>query len=225
MSSTIIAAAGRHARHLSVSMSCRALGTCTSQAAVASGIPSTGAYTHNTHFTRSSTSFITLAAATSFAATYSLSSVADNNTVSCEEASGPADAVGENDDILVVQDGMDAGTETSLPDTTPGAGPADVEEDDDDDPSKDEETSCSICLINRQGPCRKHWLKFERCMKEHSAEKEKAKAEAENNAAESVISNEIIEDDTIITEQDDNEKHWDDFMLKSIQPGEDDDGK
>jgi hypothetical protein len=32
--------------------------------------------------------------------------------------------------------------------------------------------TCSICLINRQGPCRKYWLKFERCMKEHGREKE-----------------------------------------------------
>lgn len=32
---------------------------------------------------------------------------------------------------------------------------------------EDEPTSCTICLINRQGPCRPVWRKFERCMKDN----------------------------------------------------------
>ena len=32
---------------------------------------------------------------------------------------------------------------------------------------EDEPTSCVICLINRQGPCRSVWRKFERCMKDN----------------------------------------------------------
>ncbi len=31
---------------------------------------------------------------------------------------------------------------------------------------EDEPTTCSICLINRQGPCRSSWKKFERCIKQ-----------------------------------------------------------
>uniref|UniRef100_A0A7S3VE73 GCK domain-containing protein n=1 Tax=Chaetoceros debilis TaxID=122233 RepID=A0A7S3VE73_9STRA len=37
------------------------------------------------------------------------------------------------------------------------------------DVDEDEPTTCTICLINRQGPCRPYWRKFERCMKENSA--------------------------------------------------------
>ena len=32
-------------------------------------------------------------------------------------------------------------------------------------PQEDEPTTCSICLINRQGPCRNHWRWFEKCLK------------------------------------------------------------
>ena len=35
-------------------------------------------------------------------------------------------------------------------------------------PEDDEPTTCTICLINRQGPCRPMWRKFERCMKDNS---------------------------------------------------------
>ncbi len=35
-------------------------------------------------------------------------------------------------------------------------------------PEQDEPTSCTICLINRQGPCRPFWRKFEKCMKDNS---------------------------------------------------------
>lgn len=34
-------------------------------------------------------------------------------------------------------------------------------------PEEDEPTSCQICKINRQGPCRPMWRKFERCMKDN----------------------------------------------------------
>eukprot|EP00555_Chaetoceros_dichaeta_P013599 CAMPEP_0198260370 /NCGR_PEP_ID=MMETSP1447-20131203/9365_1 /TAXON_ID=420782 /ORGANISM="Chaetoceros dichaeta, Strain CCMP1751" /LENGTH=521 /DNA_ID=CAMNT_0043948017 /DNA_START=130 /DNA_END=1695 /DNA_ORIENTATION=+ len=40
--------------------------------------------------------------------------------------------------------------------------------DDDDVDDDEDETHCTICLINRQGPCRLPWRKFERCMKDHS---------------------------------------------------------
>ena len=43
---------------------------------------------------------------------------------------------------------------------------------DDDDDDEDEPTSCTICLINRQGPCRPKWRKFERCMKKNSSEED-----------------------------------------------------
>lgn len=34
-------------------------------------------------------------------------------------------------------------------------------------PEEDEPTHCSICRVNRQGPCRPLWRKFERCMKDN----------------------------------------------------------
>ena len=39
-------------------------------------------------------------------------------------------------------------------------------------PDEDEPTGCTICLINRKGPCRPLWRRFERCMKDHEEEKE-----------------------------------------------------
>ena len=42
-------------------------------------------------------------------------------------------------------------------------------------PEEDEPTSCTICLINRRGPCRLPWRKFERCMKDHGREEEDSK--------------------------------------------------
>ena len=38
-------------------------------------------------------------------------------------------------------------------------------------PDEDEPTTCSICLINRQGPCRDPWRRFERCIKRNSHHK------------------------------------------------------
>ena len=38
----------------------------------------------------------------------------------------------------------------------------------DDLPPEDEPTHCTICMINRLGPCRPHWRKFEHCMKDNS---------------------------------------------------------
>ncbi|KAK1749199.1 hypothetical protein QTG54_001138 [Skeletonema marinoi] len=227
MSSAIIAAAARHARNLPASLGCRALGSSASTAAsqvVGASVTSSGAY--NAHNTRNnSTSLLTLAAATSLAAAYSILSI-DNNIAYCEATTGPADVMEESDDFVIVEDGMDAGvadSDTSSPDSPTDAGPADAEEDDEEDPSNDEETSCSICLINRQGPCRKYWLQFERCMKEHSAEKEKTIAEADSKEAEEAAKKEEEDDDTELTEQAQIEREWDAFMEKSIRPGEDDD--
>jgi hypothetical protein len=93
----------------------------------------------------------------------------------CEEP-GPADETEDSlDGTVVVQDMIDAGSENpiSKPSTGETADEEESEEEEDDDPTNDEETTCSICLINRQGPCRKYWLKFERCMKDHSADKER----------------------------------------------------
>lgn len=220
MSSVILAAAvARHARHLPASLVCRALGSTVPQAAASGASITTLSKSHNT---RNSTSLLKLAAASSLVAAYSISD--DNKIAFCESTTGPADVMEDSDDIVVVEDGMDAGViDASSPESPTDAGPADVEEDDEDDPSNDEETSCSICLINRQGPCRKYWLKFERCMKEHSAEKEKATAEAESKTAEEAQSEEESKDDAILTEQEQIEREWDAFMEKSIQPGEDDD--
>lgn len=220
MSSAILAAAvARHARHLPASLVCRALGSTVPQASASGASITTLSKSQNT---RNSTSLLKLAAASSLVAAYSISD--DNKIAFCEATTGPADVMEDSDDIVVVEDGMDAGAiDASSPESPTDAGPADVEEDDEDDPSNDEETSCSICLINRQGPCRKYWLKFERCMKEHSAEKENATAEAESKTAEEAQSEEESKDDAILTEQEQIEREWDAFMEKSIQPGEDDD--
>lgn len=38
-------------------------------------------------------------------------------------------------------------------------------------PEEDEPTDCSMCNTFRQGPCRPHWRKLERCFKDHEKEK------------------------------------------------------
>lgn len=47
-------------------------------------------------------------------------------------------------------------------------------------PEVDEPTHCSICKINRQGPCRNPWRWFEKCMKETSSENETEEKEMVN---------------------------------------------
>mmetsp|Transcript_31591 Transcript_31591/g.60320 ORF Transcript_31591/g.60320 Transcript_31591/m.60320 type:complete len:257 (+) Transcript_31591:104-874(+) len=153
------------------------------------------------------------------------------------------DCITNNNFLMMVRGG---GGGEDADDTTT----TDDDDDDDDDPSKDEDTSCSICLINRQGPCRKYWLKFERCMKEHGAEKEKdqrqqqraaAEEDDEDDKKESTAEEEAgsegdedgeDEDREEGKEADDGEEggekvsmeeEWDAFMLKTIRPGEDDD--
>lgn len=198
-----------------------------------------------------------LVATTAFTA-----SLASSQTTSCESSSQdgkkiqPTTAVGladeseeDNGTNVIVQDGMDTGSE--IPKLPPsissqleeaelledeegnighiGDFNGNVEEEDDDDDSKDEDTTCSICLINRQGPCRRYWLKFERCMKEHSKMKERAERDKTKESAAVGVGSGDGEaggegkDDDAEWEQSPMEEEWDNFMMKSIQPGEDDD--
>jgi len=177
----------------------------------------------------------------------------------------------DNSSNSIIQDGMDAGSEipikspkldnlstaeeddddsedtnTTNNNTNDGADTTNnnnnnEEEEEGDDPSKDEETSCSICLINRQGPCRKQWLKFEKCMKEHGAEqdrvdkarkeKDASKASEELDGSAGGDSGDGGVDDSIenngevkqSVSKEEMEGDWDDFMVKSTKPGEDDD--
>ena len=175
---------------------------------------------YGTYNTNNPTALLSVAAITSLAAAASVSS----SSTFCDTATGPADEREENDEVVVVTDGMDASSDASqLNITSADTGPAEAEEDDEDDPSNDEETTCSICLINRQGPCRKYWLKFERCMKEHSTEQENAKAKTARAEEDDGTNEETSDDNTELTEQDRIENEWDAFMEKSTKPGEDDD--
>jgi len=146
-----------------------------------------------------------------------------------------------------VDDSEDTNTANTADNTNNGADTTNNnndnnEEEDEDDPSKDEQTSCSICLINRQGPCRKQWLKFEKCMKEHGAEQDREKARKEKDASKvseeldgsaggdsrdsGVDINDSIEEDGEVKQlvsKEEMEGEWDDFMVKSTKPGEDDD--
>ena len=122
--------------------------------------------------------------------------------MSCEQP-GPADETEDpSNGNIIIQDGIDAGYEN--PTSNSSTDEVAIEEDDDDDPSNDEETTCSICLINRQGPCRKYWLKFERCMKDHSAEKDKKEKEKKNIA----LVKEVEGKEPTLEEE------WDGFMEK-----------
>eukprot|EP00571_Detonula_confervacea_P001854 CAMPEP_0172317480 /NCGR_PEP_ID=MMETSP1058-20130122/31761_1 /TAXON_ID=83371 /ORGANISM="Detonula confervacea, Strain CCMP 353" /LENGTH=279 /DNA_ID=CAMNT_0013032055 /DNA_START=38 /DNA_END=873 /DNA_ORIENTATION=+ len=149
-----------------------------------------------------------LAVATGYTLASSPSASCESTENNGQSAAGLADESEEDANGTVtniaIRDGMDAGSsesspKSSLADNNGSVGPADADEDngnasknnnddDDDDASNDEDTTCSICLINRQGPCRKYWLKFERCMKEHGAEKDRVErkkataAEAESAA-------------------------------------------
>ncbi|KAL7461509.1 hypothetical protein ACHAXS_001926 [Conticribra weissflogii] len=151
---------------------------------------------------------------------------------------GPADETEDAHDDdggnEIVRDGMDAGGKPKESSRDPIVGAAEADEyDDDDDPSKDEETSCSICLINRQGPCRKYWVKFERCMKDHGVEKERRRREKEEQEDEATASaNAKAESEAEGKEEghaiaavsmESLQAEWDDFMEKSTRPGEEDD--
>ena len=46
---------------------------------------------------------------------------------------------------------------------------------------QDEETTCVICLVNRQGPCRDYWRKFERCLKDHPMTKDEQDGEKDES--------------------------------------------
>ena len=226
------AAVARHARFLQ-QLSCggRAFASVSSSSATAisSSTQLGGASfqssrtSYGTYNTNNPTALLSVAAATSLAAAVSISSSIASSS-SCDTATGPADEREENDEVVVVTDGMDASSDASqLNIASADTGPAEADEDDEDDPSNDEETTCSICLINRQGPCRKYWLKFERCMKEHSAEQEKSKAKTAKAEEANGINKEISDDKTELTEQEEIENEWDAFMEKSTKPGEDDD--
>ncbi|KAL3799025.1 hypothetical protein HJC23_005164 [Cyclotella cryptica] len=121
---------------------------------------------------------------------------------------------------------MDAGSETPHPHSLLSSNES-AAEDEDDDPANDEETTCSICLINRQGPCRRYWLKFERCMKDHSAEKERRELERkrkEEEEEEEKVEEEMNVKEERASENGNNEmsmeEEWDRFMEKSVMPGE-----
>ena len=229
MSSIVVSAVARHARFLQqLSFGGRAFASVPSSSATAissstqlGGASAQSSRTsYGTYNTNNQTALLSVAAATSLAAAISISS---SSSTSCDTATGPADEREENDEVVVVTDGMDASSDASqLNIASADTGPAEAEEDDEDDPSNDEETTCSICLINRQGPCRKYWLKFERCMKEHSAEQEKAKAKTVSAEEDGGTNNESSDDNTELTEQDRIENEWDAFMEKSTKPGEDD---
>jgi hypothetical protein len=45
---------------------------------------------------------------------------------------------------------------------------------------EDERTTCQLCLVNRQGPCRPYWRKMEACLKDHS--EKQAKGEEHSSA-------------------------------------------
>lgn len=231
MSAIIMSAVGRHARFLQ-QLSCggrafASVSSSSSASAISSPTQLGGASvqssraSYGTCNTNNPTALLSVAAVTSLAAAVSISS---SISTSCETTTGPADEREEKDEVVVVTDGMDASSGASqLNIASADTGPAEAEEDDEDDPSNDEETTCSICLINRQGPCRKYWLKFERCMKEHSAEQEKSKAKTARAEEDDGTNKEISDDNTELTKQEEVENEWDAFMEKSTKPGEDDD--
>ena len=45
-------------------------------------------------------------------------------------------------------------------------------------PEEEEETTCSICQINRQGPCRNPWRRFEKCIKSNPLQEEDQEPDA-----------------------------------------------
>lgn len=52
-------------------------------------------------------------------------------------------------------------------------------------PEEDEPTTCVICLINRQGPCRPLWRKFERCMKDNPSSDDDTDGDENSNSSSS----------------------------------------
>jgi len=175
-------------------------------------------------------------------------------TARCESSSNDELSVGEDDDNNGEDDGGDdiVGSPISSSDAAPtsSSGPVVNEANGDDYDNdgmvdEDEETTCSICLINRQGPCRNYWLKFEKCMKEHGREMEKDKNNNNNQESDDGGSNvkvaiggesNTMEEDNDDGQNDDDDENivelpsratleaeWDTFMIKSTRPGDDDD--
>ena len=174
---------------LSGSRSSSLLSNFTANYATPSPAVSRTSSSHRIQYGRHTASIITILTSVVLATSYTLS------IGSCESP-GPADETEDSNDIII-HDGFDAGSENPI------STPSTDEVAEEDDPDNDEETTCSICLINRQGPCRRHWLKFERCMKDHSAEKERKENEREAN---SVVKEETKEPTL--------EEEWDGFMEK-----------
>lgn len=84
----------------------------------------------------------------------------DQHTSQCEtKTKAPKEISSQSDDTMVTSSTMTMTETTAVP--SPSTDPNEGNQ-------EDEETHCTICLINRQGPCRPHWRKFERCMKDHS---------------------------------------------------------
>eukprot|EP00978_Attheya_sp_CCMP212_P006118 scaffold13787_cov59-Attheya_sp.AAC.7 len=87
--------------------------------------------------------------------------------VQCEEKQEDPEELGPADETEDADESGDDDTNANNNNDDPYA----------DLPDQDEPTTCTICKINRQGPCRSVWRKFEHCMKDHGGKKKK---EAEN---------------------------------------------
>ncbi len=66
-----------------------------------------------------------------------------------------------------------------------GNSPSSEEDPYDNLPEEDEPTTCVICLINRQGPCRPLWRKFECCMKDNPSSDDDSDGDENSNSSSS----------------------------------------
>lgn len=98
-----------------------------------------------------------------------------------DEEEDEGDGHGDNDDS---EDDTEGNQDNQINDekSSEKEDSTDLESDPYDDlPEEDEPTTCTICLINRQGPCRPTWRKFEKCMKDNSSAEAEGKDKLNQN--------------------------------------------
>ena len=91
-------------------------------------------------------------------------------------------------------------------------------------PEEDEETGCTICMINRNGPCRPLWRKFEYCLKDHQSKEdekkedgEKSKGEENSNSEETSSQDDHHDDDEAKSEAESLGESCDKYMMPWLE--------
>eukprot|EP00592_Proboscia_alata_P017134 CAMPEP_0194393704 /NCGR_PEP_ID=MMETSP0174-20130528/123444_1 /TAXON_ID=216777 /ORGANISM="Proboscia alata, Strain PI-D3" /LENGTH=554 /DNA_ID=CAMNT_0039189417 /DNA_START=103 /DNA_END=1767 /DNA_ORIENTATION=+ len=115
--------------------------------------------------------------------------VPDNTTVNKELAKevttsdGTAASKNDNKTNEAASKNETSQTPSSTPIKVLPTEPYNAANDDYSDLPEDDDTYCGICTINRQGPCRNPWRRFEQCMKNNPTKDDDQETEGEETAS------------------------------------------